>query len=76
MTETNASGAQVPCISLLAELIEAGDRLSPFLEHPRSCEWEMQGGKPCQCGLKEKWAAWEAAKRSANARGQTPSEAR
>ena len=50
---------------LLAALIEAGDRLAPFLGHPRSCEWEMQGGKSCQCGLIEKWAAWKSAKRTA-----------
>ena len=55
---------------LLAALIEAGDRLSPFLQHGLLCQFAVDAGKPCHCGLDAKWSAWEAAKSTANARNQ------
>ncbi len=63
--------------TLLAELIEVGDRLSPFLRHEGGCAWRMnQHGRKCECGLDEKWAAWEAVKRTANAANQASNEVR
>jgi hypothetical protein len=65
LCDDGISSVQSP--SLLAELIEAGDRLSPFLQHDGGCAWRMkQNGKSCECGLDAKWAAWETAKRTAN----------
>jgi hypothetical protein len=67
----DAAVSSVQSSDLLASVIEATDRLSPYLRHERGCRFYATTiESDCDCGVLEKWKTYERLKKEANGKDE------